>query len=62
MEFSTGIMKSQLFVDCQEEMVDCVGQLQNKFITKLSNNFNTDLWNKVLLCDQSCVVMLQYNA
>ena len=55
MEFSIGIMKSQLFVDCQEEMVHYVEQLQNKFIAKLSSNFNTDLWNKVL-CLITCVL------
>ena len=43
----TDVMKSQLFNECEEEMVQCVRQLQNKFIAKLSNSFCSDLWNKV---------------
>ena len=30
-------------------MVQCVRQLQNKFIKKLSDNFCTDFWNKVIM-------------
>ena len=47
LQFLIGIIKSQLFGEREEEMVQCVSQLQNKFIKKLSDNFCTDLWNEV---------------
>ena len=46
-----GVIKSQVFGECSQEMVECVKQLQNKFITKLSNSFRGDFLNKVTVTE-----------